>query len=238
METVFKLSLAISLIFSLVSPIHAASEEAQEADEIELKDISLDKPLILDEDADYRLTNVTVHGLTDSAALTLAGRIRSVILRDCSFGRIWAGIQNRAAGLQCSGAFVAQFTAIDTTFFDAENYLASLKEGSFGKVTFERCRFYTSESFLKEIYAGNPWRTAPPVTEFHNIDRLELLDNEYSNTTIVIHPSVKQVVIRGQLPGLKIENLKATQIFLLSPHQPATVAPPLRLPSPGNPGEG
>jgi hypothetical protein len=92
-------------------------------------------------------------------------------------------------------------------------------------VTFERCRFSTSDSFLKQLYANNPWRTAPPVAEFYNIDRLELLDNEYSNMVLIIHPSVKQVVVRGSLPGLKLENPQATQLIQINPGQLAASVP-------------
>ena len=194
--------------------------------ELVLKDVSLDKPLILDENVDYRLSNVSVVGIADGAALTLTGRIRSIDLDRCTFGRAVAGPEGKAAGLECAGAVVDRITARQSTFFDAEIQLASLKDGSFGRVTFERCRFATSEAFLKQIYANNPWRTWPPVTEFYNIDRLELLDNEYSNTTVVIHPSVKQVIIRGTMPGLRVVS-QDTQVVRLEPGQVAeTVAPP------------
>jgi hypothetical protein len=195
---------------------HAASTFAAE---IELKDAALDKPLVLNEEVDYVLRNVAVTGLTDCAAITLSGRVRSVTLDGCTFGQVWTGLEGRAAGIECAGAMIARLVAQDTTFFDAENQLASLKDGAFGKVTFERCRFYTTESFLKRIYTDNPWRTTPPVTEFYNIERLELLDNEYSNTIVVIHPSVKQVVIRGELPGLKISDEHETEVIRLNPGQ-------------------
>jgi hypothetical protein len=127
--------------------------------------------------------------------------------------------------MECAGAVVGTLTARQTTFFDAENQLAALREGSFGRVTFERCRFSTSDSFLKQIFANNPWRTTPPVAEFYNIDRLELLDNEYSNMVLIIHPSVKQVVVRGNLPGLKLENPQATQLIQINPGQLASSVP-------------
>jgi len=168
-----------------------------------------------------------VTGLSDGAALVLTGRIDSVTIDRSTFGRVWSGPEGRAAGLECAGCVVGKLTATHSTFFDAENQLATLRDGSFGRVTFERCRFATSESFLKQIYANNPWRSTPPVTEFYNIDRLELLENEYSNTTVIIHPSVKQVILRGAMPGLRIENPQSTQIFQLAPGQRAeTIAPP------------
>jgi hypothetical protein len=197
------------------------------AEQVVLKDLSLDKPLILDSNVDYLLRNVTVTGLVDAAAVTLTGRINSVTIEKSTFGRVWTGMDNKAAGLECAGAMVGRLTATDTTFFDAENQLTTLKEGSFGKVTFERCRFATSTSFLKSLYEKHTWRTTPPVTEFYNIERLELLDNEYSNTVVVIHPSVKQVVLRGNLPGLQIENPQTTQVIHLDPGQLAeTIALP------------
>ena len=196
------------------------------ATQIELKDSALGKPLVLDEEADYVLRKVVVTGLTDCAAITLAGRIASVTLEGCTFGQVWTGVEGHAAGIECAGAMISRLVARDTTFFDAENQLASLKDGSFGLVTFERCRFYTSESFLKRIYTDNPWRTTPPVTEFYNIERLELLDNEYSNTVVIIHPSVKQVVIRGELPGLKVSDEHETEVIRLNPGEvPGEVAP-------------
>jgi len=190
-----------------------------------MRGISLDRPLVLDENTDYELRDVSVTGLTDCAALTLSGRIKSVLLERCAFGRVWAGEDGKAAAMECAGAVVGTLTARQTTFFDAENQLAALREGSFGRVTFERCRFSTSDSFLKQLFANNPWRTTPPVAEFYNIDRLELLDNEYSNMVLIIHPSVKQVVVRGNLPGLKLENPQATQLIQINPGQLASSVP-------------
>ncbi len=207
-------SLVLSLLFPTALPAN-----------VSLKSISLDRPLILDENTDYELHHVTVTGLCDAAALTLTGRINSVLLDHCSFGRVWAGEDGKAAGMECAGAVIGTLTARHTTFFDAENQLAALREGSFGRVTFERCRFSTSDIFLKQIYSANPWRTTPPVTEFYNIERLELLDNEYSNTVIIIHPSVKQVIVRGNLPGLKVENPQSTQLIRLTPGQLASTVP-------------
>src|SRR5215204_1088605 len=190
-----------------------------------MKGISLDRPLVLDENKDYELQDVSVTGLMDCAALTLTGRINSVSMERCAFGRVWAGEEGKAAAMECVGAVVGTLTARQTTFFDAENQLAALREGSFGRVTFERCRFSTSDSFLKQIYSNNPWRNTPPVAEFYNIERLELLDNEYSNMVLIIHPSVKQVVVRGRLPGLKLENPQATQLIQINPGQLASSVP-------------
>lgn len=195
--------------------------------EVAMRDLSMDRPLVLDQNVDYHLTNVTITGLSDCAAVTLAGRIGSVLMERCTFGRIYAGSDGKAAGLECAGAAVNRFVATDTTFFDAQNQLACLKDGTFGKVTFERCRFSTSAEFLKRVYSENPWRSWPPMTEFYHIDRLELLDNEFSNTLVVIHPSVKQVVLRGEVPGLHIISQEATQVVHLTPDQrPEAIAPP------------
>ena len=87
-------------------------------------------------------------------------------------------------------------------------------------------RFTFSDAFLKRIYAQTPWRTWPPTVEFYNIDRLELLDNEYSNTMIVIHPSVKTVVFRGDISKVQVQSPN-TQVIRLAPNQdPDTVIPP------------
>jgi hypothetical protein len=210
MSAMFRFALAATLVLMCAGSLSA---------ELVLKDVSLDKPLVLDENTDYRLRNVTVTGVSDCAAITLTGRINSVTIEQSSFGRVWSGVEGHAAGIECAGAVVGRLTAVQTTFFDAEHQLATLKDGSFGKVTFERCRFSTSPMFLKQIFANNPLRTSPPVTEFYNIERLELLDNEYSNTVVIIHPSVKQVVVRGTMPGLKIENTETTRLIQLPPEQ-------------------
>jgi hypothetical protein len=208
----------LALVLSLLIPTSLSAN-------VVIRNLSLDRPLVLDENIDYELNRVTVTGLSDAAALTLTGRIRSVLLERCTFGRVWAGEEGKAAAMECAGAIVGSLTARHTTFFDAENELASLREGSFGRVTFERCRFSTSDSFLKQIYANNPWRNTPPIAEFYNIDRLELLDNEYSNMILVIHPSVKQVVVRGSLPGMKLENPQSTKLIQLAPGQLASTVP-------------
>src|SRR5215207_2799236 len=84
------------------------------AAEIQLKDAALDKPLVLNEETEYVLTNVQVTGLTDCAAVTLAGRIRSVTLDGCTFGQVWTGLEGRAAGLECAGAMIGSLVARDT----------------------------------------------------------------------------------------------------------------------------
>lgn len=188
--------------------------------EVVLKDMSLDRPLVLDDAGRYRLENVRITGLVDCAALTLAGQIESVSIERCAFGQILGGSDDKASALDCAGAAVGHLTVVDSVFFDAENQLVSLKEGSFGRVRFERCRFATSESFLRRMYARSPWRTWPPVAEFHNIDRLELLDTEFENTTVIIHPSVKKVVLRGKVPAeLQILNTQATRVICLPEQQ-------------------
>jgi hypothetical protein len=73
---------AVCLSFSIATTLSA---------NVVMKGISLDRPLVLDENKDYELRDVSVTGLTDCAALTLTGRIKSVLLERCAFGRIWAG---------------------------------------------------------------------------------------------------------------------------------------------------
>lgn len=175
--------------------------------DIVIKDRRGDLPLVLSKTDDYILRNVRICGLTDMAALTLAGQIRSVTIENSKFGDVRAGGSNKAAAMEAlTGTAVGAMKVSDSAFYDAENQLVSLREGSFGTVTFLHCTFKTSEAFLKKVYADNPWRTTPPTTEFYNIERLELLDNEFSNTTIVIHPSVKTVVLRGDVSRLLIES--------------------------------
>lgn len=211
--------------FALVLPLAVVLIAPPTRAEVLVQNVSLDRPLVLDENTDYTLKNVSVTGLSDAAAITLTGRINSVSLLNCTFGRVWTGVEGKAAGLECAGAVVGRLHATNTTFFDAENQLATLRDGSFGKVTFERCRFSTSEAFYKQIQQNQPFRLTPPVTEFYNIDRLELLDNEYVNTVVVIHPSVKQVVLRGAMPGLKIQNPQSTQLIYIEPEQHPELPP-------------
>lgn len=193
--------------------------------EITLQDRRANVPLVLNQPIDYVIRNVRISGLADQSALTLAGPIRSVVIENSKFGDIVAGANRKAAALEAVGAAVESVRVTDSAFYNAENQLVSLRDGSFGTVTFLHCTFKTSEAFLKKMYAANPWRTTPPITEFFNIERLELLDNEFSNTTIIIHPSVKTVVLRGDISKMLIESPN-TQVILLAPHvDPATTMP-------------
>jgi len=182
--------------------------------QVTIKSQHIDAPLVLNQDTDFVLKDVYIKGLKDAAALTLAGKIASVNIQNCHFGEVTAGANGHAAALEASGAAVGSFTATDSAFYDAENQLVSFKEGSFGTVTFLHCIFKASDSFLKNVYAQSPWRTCPPVTEFYNIDRLELLDNQYTNTVIVIHPSVKMVIFRGDISNIQVESPN-TQVIRL-----------------------
>src|SRR5438445_8707223 len=76
--------------------------------EVVVKDVSLNKPLVLDEKTDYQLRNVTVTGLNDGAAMVLTGRMDSVMIDRSTFGRVWAGPEGRAAGLECDGCVVGK----------------------------------------------------------------------------------------------------------------------------------
>jgi hypothetical protein len=194
--------------------------------DISLRDTSSDRPLVLDQNTDYLLHGVNITGVRDSAALTLTGKIASVRMRKCIIGNVRSGDNGRAAGVEAVGASVGSFVASDSIFYDCENQLASLKEGTFGFVSFQRCAFRASPEFLKDVYDACPWRDWPPVTEFYNIDRLELIDNQFANTIILIHPSVRKIIIRGEIPGLHVEDKEATQVIRLAPGQdPRTVDP-------------
>lgn len=191
--------------------------------DITLKDRTLTQALVLDKNEDYFLHRVQVSGVTDVAALTLTGRINSVNLSRCVFSNVWSGPSGKAVATEAAGAIVGSFTATDTAFEDAQHQLLCLREGAFGTVTLQRCKFRTSDSFLKKIYAEDPWRTRPPTTEFANIDRLELLDNEYSNTILIVHPSVKLVIFRGDINNVRLES-KDTHVIRLEKNQdPATI---------------
>lgn len=193
--------------------------------DIVIKDRTLNQPLVLDQNEDYFLQKVQVSGITDLAALTLTGRINSVTLANCTFSNIWSGVNGKAVAAEAQGAIVGSFVATDTAFEDAQHQLLCLREGAFGTVTLQRCKFRTSDSFLKRIYSDDPWRTRPPTTEFANIDRLELLDNEYSNTILIVHPTVKTVIFRGDINNLRLES-KGTHVIRLEKNQdPAIVAP-------------
>ncbi len=178
-----------------------------EAPPIHLKNEQHNTQLVLNQNADYLLENVNITGLTDYAALTLTGPINSITLRNCRFGDISMPGEGHSAAVQAMGASIRSFTATDSVFYDAAGELLSLRNGTFGIVTIEHCAFRNSESFLKRLYHASPWRKSPPLTEFYNIDHLELLDNEFENTTIIIHSSVKTVVLRGSdLSHVQVES--------------------------------
>jgi hypothetical protein len=192
---------------------------------IEIKDRHSSEPLVLDQDDDYRLHNVRITGVTDAAALILTGRITSVTIDQCVFSTIWSGDNGKASAAESQGAVVGSLVATDTRFEDAQHQLVCLREGAFGTVSFTRCTFKTSDSFLKRIYADNPWRTKPPTTEFANIDRLELIDNQYSNTVLMVHPSVKLVIFRGDIANVKLQSPSTTVIRLKPGQDPASIGP-------------
>src|SRR5688500_5982357 len=146
---------------------------------VTIKDRAVTQPLVLDQNEDYFLHKVYVSGITDVAALTLSGKINSVHITNCVFSNVWAGVNGKAVAAEAQGAIVGSFSATDTAFEDAQHQLLCLREGAFGTVTCQRCKCRTTDSFLKKIYADDPWRNTPPTTEFANIERLELLDNEY-----------------------------------------------------------
>src|SRR5947207_6265974 len=190
---------------------------------ITIKDRSISQPLVLDQNEDYYLHKVVISGVTDVAALTLTGKINSVNLSNCVFSNVWAGLNGKAAGTESQGAIVGSFTASDTAFEDAQHQLLCFREGAFGTVTFQRCKFRTTDSFLTKIYANDPWRSTPPTTEFANIERLELLDNEYVNTILIVHPSVKVVIFRGDISNLRLESPSTHVIRLEKDQDPATI---------------
>ena len=192
---------------------------------IVIKDRFTSEPLVLDQPDDYLLHNVRITGVTDLAALTLTGRINSVTIDQCAFSNVWSGVNGKATAAEAQGAVVGSLVVTESRFENAQHQLVCLKEGAFGTVSFTRCKFKTSESFLKRIYADDPWRTKPPTTEFANIDRLELIDNDYANTILVIHPSVKMVVFRGDMANVKLQSPGTTVIKLKAGEDPAMVGP-------------
>jgi hypothetical protein len=210
------LSIGITVLLGMAAPVLAA---------IAIKDRHSSEPLVLDQSDDYLLHNVRITGVTDLAALTLTGRINSVTIDHCAFSNIWSGMNGKASAAEAQGAVVGSMIVTDSRFEDAQHQLVCLREGAFGTVSFTRCKFKTSDSFLKRIYADAPWRTAPPTTEFANIDRLELIDNEYSNTVLVVHPSVKIVIFRGDMANVKLQSPGTTVIKLKAGQDPAMVGP-------------
>lgn len=205
-------------VAAVLAPFNAPAD-------VVIQDVAARTPLVLDKPESYVLKNVRVTGANDSACLSLRGPIRSVIIENGKFGDITAGENGKAVAMEAVGASIGNLRVTDTSFFDAEHQLVSLRDGSFGTVTFLHCSFKNSDAFLKQIYAKTPWRNTPPVTEFYNIDRLELLDNDFANTTIVIHPSVKTVVLRGDVSKLTVEG-SGTQVI----HLNAGENPPFRIP--------
>ena len=131
---------------------------------IVIKDRFTSEPLVLDQPDDYLLHNVRITGVTDLAALTLTGRINSVTIDQCAFSNVWSGVNGKATAAEAQGAVVGSLVVTESRFENAQHQLVCLKEGAFGTVSFTRCKFKTSESFLKRIYADDPWRTKPPTT--------------------------------------------------------------------------
>ncbi len=84
--------------------------------DISLKDYSPARPLVLDQNADYVLTNVSITSVHDAAALTLTGKINSVTISKSSFGNVRSGEMGKAAALDCAGATVGSLVASDTQF--------------------------------------------------------------------------------------------------------------------------
>jgi hypothetical protein len=191
---------------------------------VTIRDRTISQPLVLDQNEDYYLHNVRISGITDLAALTLTGKINTVNLSHCVFSNIWAGNNGKAVATEAQGAIVKSFIATDTAFEDAQHQLLCLREGAFGTVTFQRCKFRTTDSFLKKIYAQDPWRTTPPTAEFANIDRLELIDNEYVNTILIVHPSVKMVIFRGDITNLRLQSPTTHVIRLENGQDPRTIS--------------
>jgi hypothetical protein len=211
----FSVALSCFALLALSLPTVAA---------ITIRDRTLSQPLVLDQNDDYYLHKVCISGVTDQAALTLTGKINSVSLSHCVFSNIWAGVNGKAVAAEAQGAIVSSFIATDTAFEDAQHQLLCLREGSFGTVTFQRCKFRTTDSFLKKIYTEDPWRSTPPTTEFANIDRLELIDNEYVNTILIVHPSVKMVIFRGDISNLRLQSPSTHVIRLENGQDPATIS--------------
>jgi hypothetical protein len=212
-----RFSVAVTCLLTLAFALPATAS-------VTIRDRNISQPLVLDQDEDYYLHNVHISGITDLAALTLTGKINSVTLSHCVFSNIWAGPNGKAVATESQGAIVNTFVATDTAFEDAQHQLLCLREGAFGTVTFQRCKFRTTDSFLKKIYAQDPWRTTPPTAEFANIDRLELIDNEYVNTILIVHPSVKMVILRGDISNLRLQSPTTHVIRLENGQDPSTIS--------------
>jgi hypothetical protein len=113
---------AVTALAAAFTPPAAAS--------VTIKDRSLSQPLVLDQNEDYFLHKVYVSGVTDVAALTLAGKINSVNITHCVFSNVWAGINGKAVAAEAQGAIVGQFSATDTAFEDAQHQLLCLREAA------------------------------------------------------------------------------------------------------------
>ena len=211
----------LAVVFTLMA---WASSAVSAGAEIRVQDLQSSSPLVLNKHEDYLVRNVRITGLNDQSALLLSGPIRSVTIENSKFGDIAAGPNHKATALDSAQTSVSTIKVSDSAFYDSENQLLCLRDGSFGTVTFLHCTFKNSDAFLKSIYVANPWRTTPPTTEFANIERLELLDNEFSNTTIVIHPSVKTVVVRGDIANLLVESAQTRVIKM-----PGTTVEPAQI---------
>src|SRR5258708_1594858 len=74
--------------------------------EAPLQDRRGDSPIVLNQPEDYVLKNVRISGLTDGAALTLEGRIKSVSIENSKFGDATAGGNNKAAAMTSVNATV------------------------------------------------------------------------------------------------------------------------------------
>ncbi len=212
------LVIAIALSTGLAG--YAASAGALDNPAVVITGRMVDAPLVLDQYLDYELEQVEGRGGYDGAAVVLRGDVRSVSIRDSRFGLVTAGGRGQAAGIMAEEANIGHFQAVGCEFYDIENELLSLSRGHFGHVIIERCTFRTSESFLREIVERNPWRDGPPVAEFANIDRLELLDVEFDNTKVIIHPSVKQVILRGDIREIEVID-PGTQVMWLGRREEA-----------------
>lgn len=220
----------IATLLSAVACIAPGAQATDVAEPVRIVSQITHSPLVLNQPADYVLDRVHIRGLLDLSALTLSGDIRSISITNSRFGQVLAGGNGQASAVLAQGANVGSFFATDCEFYDAENQLLSTTGGAFGHVVFERCAFRVSDSFLRQIVDKNPWRIAPPTTEFANIDRLELLDVEFTNTVVVIHPSVKQVIVRGQISEIQILD-PGTQVIHLEDGQGPADIPALTLAS-------
>lgn len=204
----------------LVLPVAAYADD--------VRDTRLSTPLVLSDEQgpDHTVYNVQISRVKDSSALTLVGRLHTVLIDSCRIGNVVAGLSGRASGLDTANTMISSLTVVNTTFYDAEGPLVNLTAGSFGTVTFDRCTFLVSESFRRKMQTRNPWRQGGPAVQFANIHRLELLDNDFADIPVVIHPSVRQVVVRGPIANLHLLSEKTEMVILDGPPavEPVAVA--------------